>query len=46
MGGKIIMKKTHKRKKSSRYHGLGMGTCGSGARKKHRENRENTQPKN
>ena len=28
--------KTHKRKKSSRYHGKGMGTCGTGCRKKQR----------
>ena len=27
-------KKTKKRKKSSRYHGRNMGTCGTGARKK------------
>ncbi len=31
------MKKTHKRKKSSRYHGKGMGTHGSGARKNKRK---------
>ena len=30
------MKKTHKRKKSSRQHGRGMGTHGTGARKKKR----------
>ena len=28
------LKKTKKRKKSSRYHGRKMGTCGTGARKK------------
>jgi large subunit ribosomal protein L15 len=28
--------KTHKRKKSSRHHGMGMGTHGTGARKKQR----------
>src|SRR3989344_4428312 len=28
------LKKTKKRKKSSRYHGRNMGTCGTGARKK------------
>ena len=29
--------KTHKRRKSSRYHGRKMGTCGTGARKNNRE---------
>lgn len=29
--------KTHKRKKSTRYHGKGMGTCGTGARKNKRK---------
>lgn len=28
------LKKTRKRRKSSRYHGRNMGTCGTGARKK------------
>ncbi len=31
------MIKTHKRKKSSRYHGRKMGTCGTGARKNKRD---------
>nr|AJS11630.1 50S ribosomal protein L15P [uncultured archaeon] len=31
------MRKTHKRKKSSRYHGRGMGTHGWGSRKKHKK---------
>jgi len=31
------MIKTHKRKKKTRYHGKGMGTSGSGARKKNRK---------
>lgn len=31
------MKKTHKRKKATRYHGRKMGTCGTGARKKSRD---------
>jgi large subunit ribosomal protein L15 len=31
------MIKTHKRKKSTRDHGRGMGTCGSGARKNKRK---------
>ncbi|MEK6823520.1 MAG: uL15m family ribosomal protein, partial [Nanoarchaeota archaeon] len=30
----MTFKKTKKRKKSSRYHGRNMGTCGTGARKK------------
>ncbi|MBI2004137.1 uL15 family ribosomal protein [Candidatus Pacearchaeota archaeon] len=30
----MTFKKTKKRKKSSRYHGRNMGTCGKGARKK------------
>jgi len=30
----MSFKKTKKRKKSSRYHGRNMGTCGTGARKK------------
>ncbi|MDP3758735.1 MAG: uL15 family ribosomal protein [Candidatus Daviesbacteria bacterium] len=30
----MSFKKTKKRKKSSRYHGRNMGTCGKGARKK------------
>ncbi len=30
----MSLKKTKKRKKSSRYHGRNMGTCGTGARKK------------
>lgn len=31
------LNKTKKRKKSSRYHGRGMGTCGTGARKNSRD---------
>ncbi len=31
------MQKTHKRKKSTRYHGRKMGTCGTGARKNRRD---------
>jgi len=31
------MIKIHKRKKSSRYHGRGRGTCGTGARKNNRK---------
>ncbi len=31
------MIKTHKRKKATRYHGKGMGTSGTGARKNQRE---------
>lgn len=30
----MTLKRTKKRRKSSRYHGKGMGTCGTGARKK------------
>lgn len=32
----MALGKTHKRRKSSRFHGRGMGTCGTGTRKKNR----------
>lgn len=32
----MTMKKTHKRKKATRYHGRNMGTSGHGSRKQHR----------